>query len=268
MALNGPVRQLDSALQDATGEALQRLGRGVGMDSRECAGMASIQGLQEVEGFATTNFPDNDPVRPVAQTGLQQITDGDCGNAVLFAAGLEADKIRLVDLYFSRIFDKNDAVLVGDERRQDVQHRSLAGPGSAADEEVVAGLDLPLQKRRDFRYQGASLNQVFNGEMLGVELANGKGNAVDAARPDDGSYAATVGQPRIKNGFSLGNIIPQAAGDVAHRRVEGSFGKADIWNGVQLTGALDKDARAAIDHDLGNGIVQDQVLNGPQKRQD
>src|SRR5437660_8484595 len=137
MALNGPVRQLDSALQDATGEALQRLGRGVGMDSRECAGMASIQSLQEVEGFATTNFPDDDPVRPVAQAGLQQIADGDCGNAVLFPACLEADKIRLVDPYFSRVLDKNDAVLVGDEPRQDVQQSGLAGPGSAADKEVV-----------------------------------------------------------------------------------------------------------------------------------
>ena len=41
------------------------------MNSGECTGVASIQELQEVEGFAAANLPEDDAIRPVAKRRLQ-----------------------------------------------------------------------------------------------------------------------------------------------------------------------------------------------------
>ena len=49
--LDGLVRQLDSALQDTTGQPGERLHCGVGVNGRKTPAVAGVQGLQEVEGF-------------------------------------------------------------------------------------------------------------------------------------------------------------------------------------------------------------------------
>src|SRR5579871_1146754 len=45
MALDGPVGQFNAALQDATGETLQGLRSGVGVNGRDGTRMAGVQGL-------------------------------------------------------------------------------------------------------------------------------------------------------------------------------------------------------------------------------
>ena len=66
IALDGPIREFDSTLENATrkpGETL--LGRRC-MDSRETAGVTGIEKLQEIKSLAAAYLPKNDSVRAVA----------------------------------------------------------------------------------------------------------------------------------------------------------------------------------------------------------
>ena len=51
----------------------------------------------------------------MAQAGLQKVTDADCGNTILFAAGFKSNEIWSDDLYFSRVLNDENALLLRDE---------------------------------------------------------------------------------------------------------------------------------------------------------
>jgi hypothetical protein len=55
-------------------------------------------------------------------------------------AGLQPHHVRLLQLQLGRVLDGDDALVVRDERRQDVQQRRLAGAGAARDQDVELGL--------------------------------------------------------------------------------------------------------------------------------
>ena len=76
----------------------------------ECPG---VQELQKIEGFAAANLAENDAVRAVAEGCLQEIADGHCRKAVLFAAS----------------FESNEVFLRAGESRQCPRSRAPARPG-------------------------------------------------------------------------------------------------------------------------------------------
>src|ERR671931_318080 len=51
-------------------------------------------------------------------------------------SGLEPRDVLLVQLKFRRVFNRDDALALRDERGQNVQQRRLAGAGAAADQHV------------------------------------------------------------------------------------------------------------------------------------
>ena len=59
---------------------------------------------------------------------------------------LERDDVLLAKLELGRILDRDDPLVVRDERREHVQHRRLAGAGAARDEDVQARLDARAQE--------------------------------------------------------------------------------------------------------------------------
>ena len=63
VGLDGAIGEVHAALQNTTCEPCEALLRGVRMDGGQCAGVTGVQELQEIEGFATTNLPENDTVR-------------------------------------------------------------------------------------------------------------------------------------------------------------------------------------------------------------
>src|SRR5579859_3787171 len=104
--------------------------------------MTCVEGLKQVEGFSPANLPDNDAVGPVAKRGFEQVPNGDCRESVLLSSGLKANKIGFADLDFGSVLDQDDAFFARDESREDIQESSLAGAGSAANEQVGAVFDL------------------------------------------------------------------------------------------------------------------------------
>ena len=69
------------------------------------AGVAGIEKLQEIESLTAANLTENDPVRAVAEGGLQQVADAHCRQAVLRLPRLETNQIVLAHLNFGRVFD-------------------------------------------------------------------------------------------------------------------------------------------------------------------
>src|SRR5579872_1789889 len=133
------VRKLDAALQDATGQPGECFPAGIGVNGGEAAAVSGIQSLQEVEGFLAANLAQNGAVGAMAETCLEQVTDGDGGDFwSLRAARLEANEVGFSYVNLRRILDDQQAVFLGNEVGQDVQQGGFSCAGAAADQDVSA----------------------------------------------------------------------------------------------------------------------------------
>ena len=81
--------------------------------------------------------------------------------SMLGGPGLQAHDVVLVQLELGGVLDRDDPLVVGDERGQHVQRRRLAGAGAAGDQDVQPAL-----------HAGAS-----NSAMAGVSVPNGSGRS-------------------------------------------------------------------------------------------
>src|SRR5580692_11029187 len=105
IALDSPIRELNSALENATRKSRETLPRRCCMDRREAARVTCIEKLQEVESLTSTYFAEDDPVGAVAKGCFQKVADAHCREAVLWLPSLETNKIILVHLNFGCVFD-------------------------------------------------------------------------------------------------------------------------------------------------------------------
>ena len=126
--------------------------RRVGVDRGQRAVVAGVHGLQHVERFTATAFADDDPFRPHTQGVADQVGGGD--RPLAFDVGrprFQPHHVFLLQLQFGRVFDRDDAVRVGNEAGERVQQRRLTRAGTAGDDDVQAGLDGPFQQHHHFR---------------------------------------------------------------------------------------------------------------------
>ncbi len=78
--------------------------------------MPGVHGLEHVERGGVSNLTYDDPVRAHAQAVAEQLTDGQLTAALhVGGAELESDQVRMAHLQLGRVFDRDDALLVGDE---------------------------------------------------------------------------------------------------------------------------------------------------------
>jgi hypothetical protein len=71
IALDRPIRELNSALENATCKSGKTLPRRCCVDCREAARVTCIEKLQEIESLASTYFTKDDPVGAVAKGRFQ-----------------------------------------------------------------------------------------------------------------------------------------------------------------------------------------------------
>ena len=111
---------------------------------------------------------------------------------------LEPHDVVLAELQLDRVLDGDDPLVVGDERRQHVEHRGLAGAGAAGDEDVELARHAGLTAGRPC--SGVSVPNLMRSATwygLGGELADGEHRAVDRQRRDDGVDAGAVGEAGV-----------------------------------------------------------------------
>ena len=149
----------------------ERVPRRVGVHGRQRAVVAGVHGLQHVEGLAAADLADDDAVGPHAQRVAHQVADGDAAAALdVRRTGLEADEVLLVELELGRVLDGDDALGLGDERRQHVEQRRLPGAGAAADQDVEPAGDAGRQELGRLGRQGAEGDQVVDRQPVLGEL--------------------------------------------------------------------------------------------------
>ena len=101
--------------------------------------MAGVHGLQQVEGFRSAHFADDDAFGAHAQAVAHQIAHGDL--ALAFQIGrprFQPHHVRLLQLQFGGVFAGDDAFFFVDERGQAVEQRGLARAGAARDQHIAA----------------------------------------------------------------------------------------------------------------------------------
>src|SRR6516162_9452693 len=114
----------------------------------------------------------------------------------------------MVDLNLCRVLNEENAFVLGNELRKDIQQGRLAGPGSARNQNVFSGENVVFQLVGKPALQRTRFNQVTDREVAGIEFADGQCDAVQTAGWNDGRDPASVWQPRVQYGFGLGNIVP------------------------------------------------------------
>ena len=152
--LLGQVRR---AHRDHRLDAGQRVARRVGVDRRQRAVVAGVHRLQHVERFFAADLADDDAVGPHTQGVAHQLPLAD--RALAFDVGrprLEPHDVLLLQLQLGRVLDRDDALVLGDEARQHVQQRRLAGAGAAADQAVQARPHAVRQEVEHRLRQGAA----------------------------------------------------------------------------------------------------------------
>ena len=126
VGLNGAVREVHAALQDAAGESREALPRGGGVNGRKTAGVSGVEKLQKIEGLASSNFPEDQTVRPVTERGLEKFPDGYAGQAALRWPGFETDEIVLAHVNLGGVLDEEDAFVGGNEFSKHVEQGSFS----------------------------------------------------------------------------------------------------------------------------------------------
>ena len=107
------------------------------------------------------------------------LTDGALAFDVRRAA-LQAADVLLLDLEFGGVFDGDDALIGRDEAGEHVEQRGFTGAGTAGDDDVQACADSAFEQVEHGGRKSAMANEVFRGERLGAETADGDERAVDS----------------------------------------------------------------------------------------
>src|SRR5262245_31857336 len=108
--------------------------------------MTHVQRLEEIKRLASPDLSHNDAIRPVTESGLNEIPNGDCQSGVLGTASLETNQVALANMNLSCILDDHDALLVRDEVTKDIEQSRFARARTAGDEDVLVLADLLLEE--------------------------------------------------------------------------------------------------------------------------
>ena len=128
------LAQLQIRLQRHQRQALESAIRAVGMERRQGAGMAGIDGLEERRRLGATDFAKEQPVGPQSQAQLQQVLNRHLREALPALGGKQRQPVRLRRLELARVFDRDHALGVRDLFEQRIQKSRLARRRSAGDD--------------------------------------------------------------------------------------------------------------------------------------
>lgn len=145
--------------------------------------MAGIHRLKHVERFLAPAFAEDDAFGPHAQRVLDEFALPDFSLALdVGRSRLHARDVRLLQLQFGRVLDSDQSLALGNEGRERVQHRRLAGTGAARDDRRDPRRDrggeklghLELTPTSTSRSRPSSFFENFRIETSGPSTAMGR----------------------------------------------------------------------------------------------
>ncbi len=108
------------------------------MNGGQCPRVTGIQKLQKIEGFASANLTEQDPVRAMTKSGFEEVADRYARKAALRMARLKPDKVGLGDLNLRRVLNQDNPLFLGYESAEDIQRRGFSRTGATTNQYVLA----------------------------------------------------------------------------------------------------------------------------------
>ena len=226
------------------------------MDGRHAPVVAGVHRLQHVQRFGAANLTDEDAVGAHSKTVAQQLADGQLSLA--FDVGrtvLQRDDVWVVDLQLGGVFDRDHALVVRDEARDDVQGRRLARTGAAGHQDVHAAEHRGLQELCHGGAEAALASQVLHAEDGILELPDGERGAVDGGRPDDGVDTAAIRQASIDHWIQAIDVTARRRHHAPDRLEELVLVLEMDFCLREHAAPLDEDLVRSVDHDLAHRPV-------------
>src|SRR2546430_5276052 len=227
--------------------------------------VAGVHRLQHVERLSAAHLADDDAVRPHAQRVAHEVADGDLARPLDGGGfGLEADHMTLPRAELGGIHACDDALIPGNETREDVEQRRLAGTGPTRDDDVETRLDRRVEVLEDGLARAAGGDDTLRRQNLASEFADRQARPVNRDGRNHDVHARPVLQARIAHRLRLvdaaTNRRHDAVDDAAQTRLvlEGKVGQLDPAS------PLDEDLLWPVDHDLGDVRVAQRGLERPE----
>src|ERR1700733_7939882 len=174
----------------------------------------------------------------------------------------------MAEVNLRRILNQKDSFFAGDEFPEQRQKRSFPTSCAACDEDVLAGEHIIFQLVREPTFERPRFDEVVEIEVPVIKLTDCQGDAVQAARRDDGGNTAAIREPRIEDRLRLRDVVPQTAGDVLYGDHERFLPKRQPGDFLNKSILLDEYVTRTIHHDFADRVVQDEVLDRFQERED
>ena len=90
--------------------------RRVGVNGRQTAVVTGVHSLKHVDRFAATDLADHDAIGTHTQCVAHEISLRDFATTFdIRRPGFQSDDVRLLQLKFGRVFNRNDAFVFGNE---------------------------------------------------------------------------------------------------------------------------------------------------------
>ena len=246
-------------------QARKRIARGVGVYRAHGSLDARVHGLQHVQRFRAAALAHDDAVGPHAERGAQQNALVDAALLIQIGrAGFEFHHVALLELQFGGVLDGDDALFLGNEPRERVQHSGLAGAGPARDQNSALGLHARGQKPQHPGRQGAVLEHFLLGDHVAAEAADAEARPVQSQRRNDGVDARSVLQAGVHDGLRFVDAAAHLGDDLfddvqqvpvvleSHRRLG------------QFAVAFDEHLVVAVDQDIADRGLLEQRFERPE----
>jgi hypothetical protein len=223
--------------------------------------VTGVHGLQQVERLGSAHLAHDDAFRTHTQAVLDQVAHGDLAFALeVGRPGFQPDRVRLLQLQLGGVLAGDDAFVIIDELGEAVEQRGLAGAGAAGDQRVDAAAADNLEDLAAFRRETPEPDQLVEGQLLLLELADGERRAVDRERRHDHVDAGAVWQARVadRRGFvdAAADLADDALADVEQLLV---VAEADA-GALNLAFHFDVGGARAVHHDVGDVVAREQRL--------
>lgn len=134
--------------------------------SRSCvSSMPRIQALHHIHRLRSTDFAYDNPVRPHPQAGADQIPDRYLPAPFHVAvAGLHTNQIaQTLKLQLRAVLNRDNSLPGGNISRQHIEKGGLSTARTAADKNIVSGLNQQPQKLCHFPGYGFPADQLLHG---------------------------------------------------------------------------------------------------------
>ena len=239
--------------------------RRVGVDRGQRSFVARVHGLQHVEGFFATHLANHDAVGTHTQTVDDQLPLAN--RALAFDVGrtrFQTDDVFLLELQFGRVFDGDDALGVRNVSGQHVQQSRFSGAGSAGDENVEPALD---HGRKQFQHrlgQGLVLDHLARSDGLASETANGETGTIERERRNDGVDTRSVSEAGIHHRRRFVHATAHPRDDALDDLHQVDVVFEGQCRQFELAGFFDVDPVVAVDQDVGDVGILEQLLERPK----